>query len=195
VSGVVEHTPAGMQDLTGFCARSKEGPAPDHAGSDHSMSLVGPWGGVLSGGDGGRFQVPLVTSAISRCHWARDSRPVLGLAASTAPVANGPPTGNRVLGFAERFRRRISCFRGLALARKVRALKRVCPKAADFEQALFSRKLLDPAKEASKYPSQQQHWIGWLSEYGGPGYYGRCSQTVDQSGPWRQRGDLLPAGC
>jgi hypothetical protein len=59
------------------------------------------------------------------------------------------------------------------LAQKVRALKRTCPTTADFEQALFSRKLLDPFKEARKYPSQQQHWIGWLSEYGGPGYYGR----------------------
>jgi hypothetical protein len=60
-----------------------------------------------------------------------------------------------------------------ALAREVRKLSRTCPITIAFERILFKRKLLDPLKEARKYSSQQQHWLGWLSEYQGPGYYSR----------------------
>lgn len=27
------------------------------------------------------------------------------------------------------------------------------------------------------YKTQKQHWLGWLGEYHGPGYYGRKPQT------------------
>jgi hypothetical protein len=30
-----------------------------------------------------------------------------------------------------------------------------------------------PARRAPWYRSQKQHWLGWLGEYDGPGFYGR----------------------
>lgn len=29
------------------------------------------------------------------------------------------------------------------------------------------------------YETHQDHWIGWLKEYDGPGYYGRSDWSVD----------------
>ena len=37
-----------------------------------------------------------------------------------------------------------------------------------FERALSKRGYWS----GSSYASQKQHWIAWLSEYNGPGYYG-----------------------
>jgi hypothetical protein len=34
-------------------------------------------------------------------------------------------------------------------------------------------------KFPKQYPSQREHWLGWLSEYNGPGYYGRSRYDRD----------------
>jgi hypothetical protein len=61
----------------------------------------------------------------------------------------------------------------LGLARKITKLRARSPITNNFERALFAANLLDEVREKIKYSSQKQHWIGWLSEYHGPKYYGR----------------------
>jgi hypothetical protein len=51
-----------------------------------------------------------------------------------------------------------------------RNIKKLRPAAAI--TAEFSRKIGWHRKEVW-YRSQKEHWLGWLSEYGGPGFYGR----------------------
>lgn len=61
------------------------------------------------------------------------------------------------------------------LRRKVARLNPVQPITAWFEAALAERK---SRKRDPWYGSQKEHWLGWLSEYDGPGYYGRSSWDV-----------------
>ena len=42
---------------------------------------------------------------------------------------------------------------------------------AEFERALTKRGIW--SRSRASYTSQKGHWLGWLSEYHGPGYYGR----------------------
>jgi len=47
---------------------------------------------------------------------------------------------------------------------------------AQFIQAIkklpFDEPFIEPKK---RYTTQKQHWLGWLKDYDGPGYYGRLS--------------------
>jgi hypothetical protein len=58
-----------------------------------------------------------------------------------------------------------------ALDRKLAELPARPPITSTFERALAARGRWDNADVW--YRSQKQHWLGWLSEYNGPGYYGR----------------------
>jgi hypothetical protein len=55
------------------------------------------------------------------------------------------------------------------LARKIRKLRPKPPITADFELALSKTQSMGRVW----YNSQKEHWLGWLSEYDGPGHYGR----------------------
>jgi hypothetical protein len=60
------------------------------------------------------------------------------------------------------------------LAEKIKKFRPHPPVTDSFEDALRER-----GRWGNKpvwYRSQKQHWLGWLSEYDGPGYYGRKSR-------------------
>jgi hypothetical protein len=57
------------------------------------------------------------------------------------------------------------------LIRKIRALPERAPHTEALERLLL--------KKPSWYASQKEHWLGWLSEYGGPGAYGRKGRDYD----------------
>ena len=42
----------------------------------------------------------------------------------------------------------------------------------ELERAIFAN-----AKRKPWYRTQKEHWLGWLAEYGGPGYYGRTNSN------------------
>jgi hypothetical protein len=56
------------------------------------------------------------------------------------------------------------------LSRNIRGFRARLPITTEFERALQRR-----GTWSSKpwYTSQKEHWLGWLAEYHGPGYYGR----------------------
>jgi hypothetical protein len=58
-----------------------------------------------------------------------------------------------------------------ALARAIRRFRAHLPITAAFEIELAKRRLFD--RKRNWYHSQKEHWLGWLSEYNGPGAYGR----------------------
>lgn len=51
----------------------------------------------------------------------------------------------------------------------IQALPEHQPLTEAFQRELEARKLIGP----SNYPTQKQHWLGWLGDYDGPGHYGR----------------------
>jgi hypothetical protein len=55
------------------------------------------------------------------------------------------------------------------LARRIQKLRPHPPITTDFERTLSQR----GGWSGSRYASQKQHWLRWLSEYQGPGFYGR----------------------
>ena len=57
------------------------------------------------------------------------------------------------------------------LRRKLQLLKDRPPITTAFEQALTKQGAW--SSEKVWYKSQKEHWLGWLSEYDGPGFYGR----------------------
>ncbi len=57
------------------------------------------------------------------------------------------------------------------LRRKIRFLREHPPVTTEFERVLDRKGIWKLSK--FKYPSQREHWLGWLGEYDGPGYYGR----------------------
>jgi hypothetical protein len=66
----------------------------------------------------------------------------------------------------------------LGLARKISKLPECVPITRRFENVLTERGIWNPERERKKYPSQKQHWKGWLSEYRSGGYYNRKNQAV-----------------
>ena len=66
----------------------------------------------------------------------------------------------------------------IGLARKIGKLPETGRITRRFERELFLRGLWDYETENKKYSSQKAHWLGWLSEYGSAGYYGRKNKTV-----------------
>jgi hypothetical protein len=61
------------------------------------------------------------------------------------------------------------------LRRRILTLKEDHPLVALFEDTLLKR---NTRKKDPWYSSQKEHWLGWLKEYDGPGYYGRESWDV-----------------
>jgi len=57
------------------------------------------------------------------------------------------------------------------LAAKIRKLRARPPITAEFESVLERRGSWSSSR--AWYTSQKEHWLGWLSGYHGPGYYGR----------------------
>ncbi len=57
------------------------------------------------------------------------------------------------------------------LAHKIRSLPPKCRITMDFEDNLTDLQVWD--KRDVWYSSQKEHWLGWLRQYDGPGYYGR----------------------
>jgi len=60
-----------------------------------------------------------------------------------------------------------------SLRTKINKLRIAAPVTASYGRALTVREIWSD-KEVW-YSSQKEHWIGWLAEYDGPGYYGRKS--------------------
>jgi hypothetical protein len=61
------------------------------------------------------------------------------------------------------------------LRRRIAELPERAAIAEAFEDAILARK--DRTKDVW-YNSQKKHWLGWLSEYDGPGYYGRSTWVI-----------------
>lgn len=57
------------------------------------------------------------------------------------------------------------------LARKIARLQARPPITVSYERALAATRVWSP--ERVWYTSQKEHWLGWLSEYDGPGAYDR----------------------
>jgi hypothetical protein len=59
------------------------------------------------------------------------------------------------------------------LLRKIKELRVRAPITVSYSRALVARGVW--SDEGVWYTSQKEHWLGWLSEYDGPGAYGRKS--------------------
>jgi hypothetical protein len=59
----------------------------------------------------------------------------------------------------------------LGLARKIRKLRPTPPITLQLERAMKARGRWNT--RGVWYQTQKEHWLGWLSEYDGPGYYRR----------------------
>ena len=77
----------------------------------------------------------------------------------------------------------------LILRRKILPLRSKLPITAAFERALTKRGTW--TNEGVWYTSQKQHWIGWLGEYNGPGFYGRKA-TAGRSAEFVYRHVVCP---
>jgi hypothetical protein len=58
-----------------------------------------------------------------------------------------------------------------SLSRKIRRLRVGAPITESYARALVARGVW--SNEGVWYTSQKEHWLGWLSEYDGPGAYER----------------------
>lgn len=57
-----------------------------------------------------------------------------------------------------------------ALRRHIQKLHEAQPIAESLERSLNR---LQPSVRPTWYSSQKEHWLGWLGDYDGPGFYGR----------------------
>jgi hypothetical protein len=64
-----------------------------------------------------------------------------------------------------------------ALAKEIARLPALLPQTREFERALVKQGSRKP--DGFWYGSQKEHWLGWLSEYDGPGAYGRANWARD----------------
>jgi hypothetical protein len=65
------------------------------------------------------------------------------------------------------------------LRKCIQALPEHQPLTVAFQRELEARKLV----RSSNYPTQKQHWLRWLGEYDGPGYYIRAD--------WRRTAEFV----
>src|ERR1700680_3404466 len=63
-----------------------------------------------------------------------------------------------------------------ALRQKIKGFESTPPITLSLESALTKQGTW--SAEGVWYRSQQEHWLGWLSEYDGPGAYGRKTSVV-----------------
>lgn len=61
-------------------------------------------------------------------------------------------------------------------AKGLRAVIEKLPNHGEYSQKLEAHKRL-AINRIPWYKSQKEHWIGWLKEYDGPGFYNRKNQT------------------
>ena len=61
-------------------------------------------------------------------------------------------------------------------AKGLRAVIEKLPSHSHFSQKLEANPLL-AINRNPWYKSQKEHWMGWLGEYDGPGFYGRKTHT------------------
>jgi hypothetical protein len=66
------------------------------------------------------------------------------------------------------------------LASKIRKLRARVPITSEFERLLTRRGIWNSSRVW--YTSQKQHWLGWLSEYREPGYYGQGANCQGPTG-------------
>jgi hypothetical protein len=57
------------------------------------------------------------------------------------------------------------------LRRRIQKLRPARPITEEFS------KTIGWGQKAGWYKSQKEHWLGWLSEYDGPGFYGRKAKS------------------
>jgi len=62
-----------------------------------------------------------------------------------------------------------------SLRRKISKLRIAAPVTESYGQALIARGIW--SSEDVWYTSQKEHWMRWLSEYNGPGAYGRKTSS------------------
>ena len=74
------------------------------------------------------------------------------------------------------------------LRRKLQFPKDRPPITTAFEQALTKQGIW--SSEKVWYKSQKEHWLGWLSEYDGPGFYGR--KTASRSAEYAYNHIVCP---
>ena len=55
----------------------------------------------------------------------------------------------------------------------------------------FEARLAETTKSlrGAWYENQREHWLGWLKEYDGPGYYGRANWEVDARSVYNRVGN------
>jgi len=61
------------------------------------------------------------------------------------------------------------------LRRKIAKLPEAAPITEQFEREIVRRK---SRAQKAWYSSQKEHWLGWLREYDGPGFYDRQTWEV-----------------
>lgn len=75
------------------------------------------------------------------------------------------------------------------LIKKIRRLPVHAPHTEALERALRKKPAERPLRQGTFwYASQMEHWLGWLSEYGGPGAYGRQRFDRDAAFAYRHCG-------
>lgn len=55
----------------------------------------------------------------------------------------------------------------------------------------FEARLAETTRSLQRawYEDQREHWLGWLKEYDGPGYYGRANWDVDARAVYNRVGN------
>jgi hypothetical protein len=69
----------------------------------------------------------------------------------------------------------VTAFTPGSLSRKIKGLRASAPITASYERALMAHGVW--GNKRVWYITQKEHWLGWLSEYDGPGAYGRKTRS------------------
>ena len=72
------------------------------------------------------------------------------------------------------------------LRRHIHKLELATPLAVAFERDLAKT---FPTLKNPWWSSQKEHWLGWLDEYNGPGYYGRSNWKVTAKAVYNRVGN------
>ena len=71
--------------------------------------------------------------------------------------------------------RKVTAVTPKSLSRKIKGLRVSAPITASYERALMTRGVW--SNQGVWYITQKEHWLGWLSQYDGPGAYGRKTRS------------------
>ena len=78
------------------------------------------------------------------------------------------------------------------LRRRISKLREHQPLTIRLERSLATA---DPLRRPPWYRSQKEHWLGWLREYDGPGYYGRRDWGRSSEFVWCLSSQCRSASC